>query len=126
MILDRFGRPVRSEPPPPEPASDCPKCGGADVDDGSGRTLCWCSDEPAGERHPAVRALLTALGFDPDKHTGQRKTQPHRGLVVVNLAGKPVRFFTARQLMKLRKDENVVRDFADALTTKPPPTEGEL
>ena len=98
MILDRFGRVIATlklpEEAPAAPAPEPP-----------------AEAKPVGEDHPTVRALMHALGYDPDTHQGVIRRQPHAGLLVLDAEGKRVRFFTAKQLMDLRHDENVVADF---------------
>lgn len=55
-----------------------------------------------------VRALLAALGFDPDTHRGYRRISPFKGFQVVDWTdpAKPfrVRFYTHRQLVHLQRD----------------------
>lgn len=55
-----------------------------------------------------VRALLAALGFNPDTHRGYRRISPFKGFQVVDGTdpAKPVRvkFYTHRQLVRLQRD----------------------
>jgi hypothetical protein len=52
-----------------------------------------------------VRALLAALGFNPDTHRGYRRLRPFAGFQVVTLDGERIRFYTHKQLVKLQRDE---------------------
>src|SRR5439155_17911779 len=59
---------------------------------------------------PVIRAILLALGFDPDHDRAYHRRAPFAGLLVVDVDGRPVRFYTRRQLKELDRDESFRRE----------------
>lgn len=52
--------------------------------------------------------LLLALGHDPAEHTAEAKPEPFAGLLVKDASG-PVRFYTARVLLRKKRDVDFMR-----------------
>jgi hypothetical protein len=73
-------------------------------------------DQAARER--AIRGLLRALGFDPEKHRGEvvTKSQVSRasweGFRITDLEGNPIKFVSRKALRRLYKDAAAQEAFA--------------
>lgn len=50
-----------------------------------------------------TRALLRALGFDPDTHRIENVRGPHKGLRVIGPDGRPQKFFSTKKLTSLQQ-----------------------